>query len=148
MAIPRTNTPSRRRPSQAIKSVPEPEADTEAEIPAPQAKTSHRRRHNQVTDTKPEAEIENNGTDAPRALAEAEAEAEAKAEAGNQLENPAHATIPTKNPLAPRQWALYFANLVRSPLIPSSSCFPSAWTLPSTHPSPIHSHHNTLTHLI
>ena len=124
----RTNTPFRHRSSQAIKAGPEPEADTEAEISAPGAKTPHRRRHNHVAETEPEAEIE---TSASRALTswhhrrrpsrgtEADADAE---EVENQLENPSQPTIATKNASAPRQWALYFANLVCSLFIPSS-CF-------------------------
>ena len=132
MAPPRANTPSRHRPSQTVKAGPEPEADTEAEISAPRAKTPYQRHHNQVGDTEPEAEIENTEIRASRALTSwhhrrrpsQPTEADADAEAENQIENLAQPTIPTRNPPAPRQWALYFANLVRSPLIPSSpSCF-------------------------
>ena len=156
MRPPRPNTPSRHRSSQAIKAGPEPEADTEAQTSAPGAKIPHRRRHNHVAETEPEAEIE---TSASRALTswhnrrrpsqptEADSDVE---EAENQFENLTQATIPTTNPPAPRQWALYFANLVRLPFIPSPSCFFSRrghCLLPTL--LPIHSHHNnTLTHLI
>ena len=157
MAPPRANTPSRHRSSQAVKAGPEPEVDTEAETSAPRAKTPHQRRHNQVTETEPEAETENNETLASRALTSwhnrrrpsqpTEADPDVKAE--NQIEDPTQATIPTTNPSAPHQWSLYFANLVRSPFIPSSSCFFSqhAHCLLSTLLL-IHSHHNnTLTYI-
>ena len=128
MPPPRTNTPSRHRSSQAIKAGPEPEADTEAQSSAPRAKTPHRRHHNHVAETEPEAELETSASRAliswhhrrrPSRLTEAAADAE---EAENQIENPTQATIPTKNSPAPRQWALYFANLVCSLSVPSS-CF-------------------------
>lgn len=172
MAPPRAHTPSRHRARQSTKAGPRPEAETEAESSAPRAKTPHRRRHNQVMETDPEVEIENDEADAARALkarhyrrpsrptevdaeanaeaeAEAKADADAEAEAENQLENLAQPTNPTRNPPAPRQWALYFANLVREPFIPSSSPFSSKHghsLLPTL--LPVHSHRNdTLTHI-
>ena len=144
MAPPRANTPSRHRPSQAVKANPEPEANTEAESSAPRAKTPYRRRHNLVAETKPEAEIENE-TRASRAKTPSRRRPtrpiEADAGAENQIESLAQATIPI-HPPAPRQWALYFANLVRSPFIPSF-CFLCV-ALTAFHPSP-HSHPN-ITH--
>ncbi len=160
MAPPRANTPSRHRPSQTVKAGPEPEADTKAEISAPRAKTPYQRHHNQVGDTKPEAEIENTETRASRALTSwhhrrrpsrpTEADAHAHAEAENQIEKPAQPTIPTRNPPAPRQWALYFANLVRSSFHPIIilllflSMALTAFYLPFL---PIYSHHKTYSHI-
>ena len=142
MAPPRPNTPSRRRPSQSTKAGPQPEVETEAESSAPRAKTPHRRHHDQVTQTEPEAEIENTETVSSRALTawhnrrpSRSSEADADAEAEKQLEKPAQPDIPTKTPGAPRQWALYFAKLVRSLFI-LSLCFFSTCTLPSTYPFP------------
>ena len=138
MAPPRTNTPSRRRPSQSTKAGPQPEAETEAESSAPRAKTPHRRHHNQVTQTEPEAEIENTETVSSRALTawhnrrpSRSSEADAEPEPENQVQKPAQPTIPIENPPGPHKWALYFANLVRSPFIPSTSF---NVTLPSTCP--------------
>ena len=140
MAPPRTNTPSRRRPNQSTKVGPQLEAETEVESSAPRAKTPHRRHHNQVTQTEPEAEIETTETVSSRALTawhnrrpsrSSEADADAEAEAEKQLQKPAQPTIPTENPPGPHKWALYFANLVRSPFIPSTSF---NVTLPSTYP--------------
>ena len=153
MAPRRTNTPSRRRPSQAIRAEREPGADSEAESSAPRAKTSHQRRSNQVTETNPEVEIENNETKSSRALIAWHnrrpsrlTEADADQEAENQPETQAQPIIPTKPPRAPRQWALYFANLVRLPFVPSFSCFSSGTDI---YPSPIHSSpQNTHTYLI
>ncbi len=143
MAPPRANTPSRHRPSQAVKAEPESEADTEAESSAPRAKTPYRRLHNQVAETEPEAEFENetrgSGAKTPSRHRPSRP-IEADAEAENQIENLAQETVST-NPTTPRQWALHFANLVRSLIIPSS-CF-LCMALPSTLLpilTPTHSH--------
>ena len=153
MASRRTNTPSRHRPSKAAKAEPEPEADTEAENSAPRAKTPHRRRHDQVTETNPEAEIENE-TESSRAITawhnrrpSQSTEADGEQEAENQPKNPVQPAIPTENSPAPRQWALYFANLVRAPFIPSFPCFSRhAHCLLLPFP-PFHPQYNTTTHI-